>query len=447
LVSNPGDRRGTGSAVALPVKALDADGSILAEGVARVAKPALLGLPDTTQLAFVRLTWPSGRSETKRVTFDETGRGSATFSDDRISANEWSAWAVPKLNRKTPLVKSGSNVDLQLNRFSRVWLRLWKFSDRQWTLQELKPDATYRNGAVWQLDLTLDQSPWLLQIGGSKVTWRFVSLPGGGPARVLITPKDSIDPRADALKVIVTSFRTDAETLLEFLARDAMRSVETLASSTELATRLFAEKFTDPISALAGAYYLLRVDVWPRIPRWWFENLSQVFHWLPDTALVHCIRLLREGSDVEASQYDARALFAESLERGWPVYGEGVALLQEAAALLRRPDITKEQILFDRVQALGASKAWAGAAASFYGRSPEAPSASQWVGMPSAPRRRRLHPALESSTPQTIRTPDNIALGLAETAAEPPASYVASERRTTQRRRDENEFLLGNITG
>lgn len=441
FASSPGDRRGD-SAATLPVKALDADGAILADGAASVARPAILSLPDKTQTVFVRLTWPSGRAETQRVTFDEAAFSSVTFSDERISANEWSAWAVPKLNRKTPLVKSGSNVDLQLNRFKRAWLRLWKFSGNRWGLEKLKPDATFRNDAVWQLDLSLDQSPWLLQIGGSSVTWRFVSLPGGGPVRVLITPKDSTDPRADALKVIVTSFRTDAETLLEFLARDAMRSVETLASSTELATRLFAEKFTDPISALAGAYYLLRVDDRANIPARWFENLSQEFRWLPDTALVHCIHVLRAGGDAQAPRYDARALFAESLGRGWPVYGEGVALLQEASALLRRRDSPeKERLSFDRVRALGASKAWAGAAASFYGRIPDAPSAVQWVGMPSAPRRWRLHPTLRSSSPGITQSVERIALAL-ETAAESPTRLV---RRATRSLRDEHEFLLGDI--
>jgi hypothetical protein len=288
----------------------------------------------------------------------------------------------------------------------------------------------------------------MLQIGGSKVAWRFVSLPGGDRARVLVTPKDSTDPRADALKVVVTSFRTDAETLLEFLSRDAMRSVGTLASSAELAQRLFAEKVDDPVSALAGAYYLLRVDRWQNVPRYWFENLSQMFHWLPDAPLVHCIRLLREGRDANDSQYDANALFAESLERGWPVYSEGIALLQEAAALLRSPKFPrKEMTLFDRVQALGAAKAWAGAAASFYGRNPDAPSALQWVGMPRAPRRRRLPAALKiPDQVLRIRPLRNISVDFTNRAAEPIAHYVVGEGRVIPRRPDEDEFLLGNIT-
>lgn len=33
------------------------------------------------------------------------------------------------------------------------------------------------------------------------VSWCFIPLPGGGSARVLITPQDSTDPRADEMTV------------------------------------------------------------------------------------------------------------------------------------------------------------------------------------------------------------------------------------------------------
>jgi len=315
-----------GSNLALPVRALDTDGSVLAEGVASVLTPAVLDLPDTTQIAFVRLTWPSGRTETQRATFDEgSSQQAVIFTDARIYRNEWSAWAVPKLNPRSPLMMSGGEeaLNLDLNRFKRTWLRLWKFVAGAWTREELKPQMSYRSDAAWQIDLTLESVPWMLQIGGSNVTWRFVSLPGGGPARVLMTPKDSRDPRADALKVVLTSFRTDAETLLEFLSRDAMRAAETLADSAALATRLFSDKFTDPVSALAGAYYLLRLDQWSRVPLRWFENLSTSFPWLPDAAVIHCVRLLRAGVRTEDEREEARTLLARSLECGWPVYAKG----------------------------------------------------------------------------------------------------------------------------
>jgi len=110
------------------------------------------------------------------------------------------------------------------------------------------------------MDLQLDASNWLMQIGGSKVTWRFVALPGNGRARVLTTPKDSSDPRADELKVVVTGFRSGAETLLEFLSRDAIRSMNAAADPANVARELLRSKFDDPVGAVTAAYFLLRVN-------------------------------------------------------------------------------------------------------------------------------------------------------------------------------------------
>jgi len=216
------------ASVALPVKALDADGTVLDEGSASSSQPAMLSVPDDTGMAYVRLTWPSGHTETQRADLSEMNEASVTFSDAAISRNEWAAWAVPKLNPRTPLARPESPADLGMDEFNNVWLRLWRFEGGVWKREKLRPIEERRSKVATQMDLELGHAHWLLQVGGSKVTWRFVALPGGGRARVLITPRDSKDPRADELKVVVTSFRERAETLLEFLSRDAMRSVNAL---------------------------------------------------------------------------------------------------------------------------------------------------------------------------------------------------------------------------
>lgn len=438
-VADLGSRRGPEAGLALPVKALDADGSVLAEGATSADKPVVLALPDGIDLAFVRLTWPSGRAETQRVSFDGETQAAVTFSDSRIAPNEWSAWAIPKLNPRTPLALAGHDIDLTLERFDKVWLRLWKFNGGAWTREALQPEATFRNDAAWQLDLVLSPAAWLLQVGGSNVVWRFVALPGGGPARVLITPSDSTDPRSDTLKVIVTSFRSDAETLLEFLARDSMRAAGALAGSEALAKQLFAEKFNDPVSAVAGAYYLLRASAGELAPIRWYENLSAAFGWLPDTAVIHCVRLLREGNVESATR--AEELFRRCVDSGWPVYSEGVVLLQEAAGALRGRDGARGQALIHRVQELGAAKAWAGAAASFYGRDPSTPSILQWVGMPGAPRRKRLDPALARSPDPQSKS--RTTLNLVNSAVSRERPKVLTSRSSIDR--SANEFVLGSI--
>lgn len=443
---------GVSATPTFPVRLLDAEGAVLAEGAASVDQPAVLQTDDRQEQVFVRLTWPSGRTETQRLALRSGEEAySVEFSDSRIAANEWSAWAIPKLNPQTPLLRHGSrlNLDLELARFDKVWLRLWKFAGGVWTLRPLQPQATYRNDTAWQLDLELDAAAWLLQLGGSKVIWRFISLPGGGPARVLITPRDSDDPRADALKVVVTSHRGEAETLLEFLARDALRSAKTLAGSAALAQQLFAAKLADPVSAVAGAYYLLRANPQHNQPLDWYENLYREFRWLPDAAIVYCTRTLREGLRDAPARRAVRKLFGECLERGWPVFGEGVSLLQENAALLRGSGKRAENPDYARVMALGAARAWAGAAASFYGRHPDEPSALQWVGMPGAPRRHRLDPALRySATPPGRPAPVKEKTAKPYPPAGPSATNVDRSRNAAEPAAmapADAVFLLGSI--
>ncbi len=396
---------------ALPVKVLDTEGAVLAVASTRVRNPVRLSVPDEVELAFVCLTWPSGRTVTQRVNMSvpsdsASGDYHVVFEPAYAPANEWSAWAIPKLNPRSRLASPQADLDLGMDEFSRVWLRLWKFQNGEWSRVSVEPLEAHRSRSAWQMDLLLDASNWLMQIGGSKVTWRFVALPGNGRARVLITPKDSSDPRADELKVIVTGFRSGAETLLEFLSRDAIRSMNVVADPVNVARELLRAKFDDPVGAVAAAYFLLRVNAADQVPLAWFENLSHYFRWLPDTAIVHCARLLRDGRRTHTEEFNPLKLLRESLSNGWPVFTEGVNLLQEAASLLGNSLLEADPVAFHKVQALGAGKGWAGAITSFYGRYPGEPDVLRWGGMPQAPRRRQIIPQLVKS-----RLPQDATLG------------------------------------
>lgn len=479
---------------ALPVKVLDAEGAVLAFASTRNCDPIELTVPDKVELAFVRLFWPSGHTVTQRLDMSvpaqsASGAYDVVFEPKYLPANEWSAWAIPKLNPRSRLASPQSDLDLDLgmDQFSSVWLRLWKFQNGEWCRVSVEPLEAHRSRSAWQMDLQLDASNWLMQIGGSKVTWRFVALPGNGRARVLITPKDSSDPRADELKVVVTGFRSGAETLLEFLSRDAIRSMNAVADPVNVARELLRVKFNDPVGAVAAAYFLLRVNATDQVPLVWFENLSRHFRWLPDTAIVHCARLLRDGSRTHTEEFNPLKLLRESLSNGWPVFTEGVNLLQEAASLLGNSLLEADPVAFHKVQALGAGKGWAGAITSFYGRQPGEPDVLRWVGMPRAPRRRHIIPQLIKS-----RLPQNAKLGFSnellhalprlqtervrtvpafpavETPSDLPTAFQTSSSRTpavqtpstgefaglpvptgkprrVKREPDDGEFLLGSV--
>ncbi|WP_321815181.1 MULTISPECIES: hypothetical protein [unclassified Paraburkholderia] len=475
----------------LPMKVLDAEGAVLAVASTRVRKSVKLSVPDEVELAFVRLTWPSGRTVTQRVDMSAPSNSAlgdypVVFKPAYAQANEWSAWAIPKLNPRSRLASPQADLDLGMDEFSRVWLRLWKLQNGEWSRVSVEPVEKRHSRSAWQMDLQLDASNWLMQIGGSKVTWRFVALPGNGRARVLITPKDSSDPRADELKVVVTGFRSGAETLLEFLSRDAIRSMNAVADPVNVARELLRSKFADPVGAVAAAYYLLRVNAADQVPLDWFENLSRNFRWLPDTAIVHCARLLRDSRRTHTEEFNPLKLLRESLSNGWPIFTEGVNLLQEAASLLGDSLLEADPEAFHKVQALGAGKGWAGAFTSFYGRYPGEPDVLRWGGMPRAPRRRQIIPQLVKSRLQRDATlsfsPESLQALLLQMervrilptfptvetpSAQPPAVRTPSSRtpavqipsagefaelpaatgspRRVKREPDDGEFLLGSV--
>lgn len=391
-----------GSTLPLPIRVLDAEGSVIAEGVASHQEPATFSIPEELGQTFVRLTWPSGKTETRKVQPEPDGHCEIQFDDRALGHHEWSSWALPRLNENSPLLRRDGGVTSRIDRFDRVWMRLWKFQDHHWQRDRFRPTQRLRSEAALQLDLALEATPYLFQLGGPKVPWRLISLPGDGRCRILITPKDSSDPRAEPLKVVVTGFRPEAETLLEFLSRDSLRAARAIAGFRPLAIQLLQEKVNDPLSATAAAYFLLRTQTWDRVPERWFDNLLNFFPWIPDSALIRCVMLIRSGLKATQDENRAVELLKLAMDRGLPVFSEGHLLIQEAGLLLGSLHNFETDELFPRLRRLAASQSWTGSAFSFWGEGPEIPTPESKVGAhgmaiptkrPRAPREYMKHPS------------------------------------------------------
>ncbi|MDX0481432.1 hypothetical protein GOD90_20365 [Sinorhizobium medicae] len=369
--------------VALPLRVLDADGGVVATGAASLSQPMRCDIGSASRPLFVRLTWPSGKTETKRADGPEV-----VFDHSSISRDQWAAWAVPRLNERTSQAVSASVPgQVAIDSYDRAWLRLWTFRKGQWSDRPLAPEDQNRNDSAIQLDFILDEHPWCLQLGGKSIPWMIISLPPGGRCRVLITPNESTDPRREPLKVVVTGFRSETETLLEFLSRDSLRAANAVASYVPLAIQLLEGKFQDPIAAVAGAYYLLRIDKWRQIELGWIENLDLEFPWIPDGAIIRAAVLTRGGLRDETAAKTVLERLSESLKRGVPIFAEGISLMHEAASVLRSG--AKKTGFFKKVDRLAASRLWAGAAFAFSGEDPAHPSPERRRGTPSKVQLRR----------------------------------------------------------
>ena len=366
------------SDLVLPLRVMDSDGSVVAEGAVGSRGPASLDVSAAAEgNLFVRLTWPSGKTLTKKV-IDAGVDGEVVFSDDALSRHEWAAWAVPRLNERVDLseVRTQPIPERQkLEAFAEATVALWAFPDggSAWVPAAIAVTETLQDEAALQFDTLLPQGSWLLQLRGGEMNSRFISLPSGA-CRVLVTPNESTDRRKEPLKAVVTGFRQDSENLLEFLSRDSMRAAASLARYDGMAVRLLGDAASDPFAALAGAYYLVRTDWWRDAPIDGFRNLHQAFPALADTALIYLTVLVRKGLATEADEAEAGRLFAQAEALPYPVYSEAMRLLQEVASVLRFSDMKPAPGVFSMVQNLVAAKAWAGSSFSFYGESPSRPA-------------------------------------------------------------------------
>ena len=390
LQNSAGSLDSFNTGMSLPVKVIDINGEVIFEALASNIEPVKFNISEKLKTVFVRLTWPSGKNKTRRINLTGNHISEITFSDMEIENHEWAAWAAPRLKQNEIVTHKNKNKKDNIESHPNTWLIIWKLDGDQWIKLRLAPKIQFKSKTSRQIDFVLDKNSYLLQIGGPNIPWRFVTLPSGGTCRIFLKLNDTSDQRLDPLDILVSGFSLDAEALMEFLTRNAVSSVKTMARSRMVATSLFSEKFEDPISAIAGAYYLLRVGNWEEIPMLWWENLSSNFKWIPDASILHCVRLLRGGLSSDIARQSALNLFKTCLEKGWPVYEEGLLLLKEAGALLRNIAELRDAELYARVESLVVAKSSASASLSFYGRFPSKPSAVLWVGMPNTPRRRKI---------------------------------------------------------
>lgn len=197
-----------------------------------------------------------------------------------------------------------------------------------------QPVHAARNGPIdaaagFVMGETPGRRSWALSTGGGWRRLHAVPVPwssdGVGVAVVLGSGDDSSGSR---IKVGDPAYAG----LLDYLATgslaaasDLLHADDTLAVFTrDGATELLRDKGANPLGACAAAYALLGSAVPGEDARWhaWIANLSDMFDWLPDGAILLArLRLsqARSEADVEA----ALPIVLEALGRGVPFYRQG----------------------------------------------------------------------------------------------------------------------------
>ena len=134
-----------------------------------------------------------------------------------------------------------------------------------------------------------------------------------------------------ALGAAVRFMDPTMDTCAGYLVGGRPDHVLTLAESAEAMLR---GKVADPIGAALGGYALLRLNALDRLHHW-PDNLAQWFEWLPDGAVIAAVTAARRGDEERAL-----ALFHTALERGVPLFSEGLSLLGSSVPrLVMDPDL------------------------------------------------------------------------------------------------------------
>ncbi|MBR1068856.1 hypothetical protein [Bradyrhizobium liaoningense] len=121
-----------------------------------------------------------------------------------------------------------------------------------------------------------------------------------------------------------------ADTIVGYLQRGDLYSAEAMAKWCDDARGMLRDKIEDPYAAVVGAYLLLRLRRFSQMQDW-ARNLANWFPFLPDGSVIWASQLMQQPS---SDSTEIRKYLLESVQRGLPVYSEGLRLLNDGLRLM-----------------------------------------------------------------------------------------------------------------
>jgi hypothetical protein len=236
----------------------------------------------------------------------------------------WTAWRDTAQQDDTLAV--ARNDDRQVT--------LWRITQRDRTRRVLAPSGNSvptRSLAVMQrgdgVDVILLPVPWPLNAAIPAATLEILREAGTSESgRTTLTVRDEFV--GSLIMYLNNAQMSDAAAVLAEANRDGL--VEDLIS----------EKLDNPFAACAAAYVGLATRSGEGMPpRWtnWFENLMNLFEWLPDGAVIRAAYLLKTAQTREDLD-TALASFKTAYRRGIPFYTAGLQHLMNGLYMFSEKD-------------------------------------------------------------------------------------------------------------
>jgi hypothetical protein len=312
------------------------------------------------------------------------------FYLDSFSPHEDHEWAYV-----TQPLKGQAAGRLSESRYQGIWMRLWRRQNNgEWKVDPISiPKEIYISHHEDGVNYTFQRQPsdhlYALQVGGPFVSWKITALPSSYTTKVLIRPAAGPKGRVHPLEVIVSSENLQLESLLTLLQEGKTSASSDLVEQARLAQRFLFAKRDDTAAAAIGGYFLLKVNDLSRLQDW-ANNLANWFKWLPDGVIIHAWQLIaqyRSKTTSSKSLLDqAQYRLLQAIDRGFPLYTEGLRLLREGLLFFNQYRRGKDEAIERAIKHMGKyfdAANWAVTSTSFTGIEPALPSRESQRGTPT----------------------------------------------------------------
>jgi hypothetical protein len=185
--------------------------------------------------------------------------------------------------------------------------------------------------AQWQLPHQPQQPPLALKILEQSGTRLELRVPGNA-SRIWARADALRDQSAVRFSVRIATIASSADTIASYLQRGDLYSAEAMAQWVGEAAGLLFDKMEDPYAAAVGAYLLLRLKRFNEMHDW-ARNLASRFDFLPDACVIWAWQLVHQQP---SNTDEIRKYFLMAVDRGLPVYSEGLRLLTDGLRLMGR---------------------------------------------------------------------------------------------------------------
>lgn len=223
-----------------------------------------------------------------------------------------------------PVVQMEMAAPVSVN-FSQV--RLWILKDKLWS-SRLLPEIDLNQIGTIEKTFSIESSGefQLLELDNPSKPLQYITLPPSQDIKCHIK-RSSLSSGAGAYDVTLKIAKQDAQALLSLMTSGDMAR----AKSLDDAEVLLFEKQEDPVAAAIGGYYLLKTRSLERLHSW-PNNLANWYGWLPDGCIIHAWQMIMDNNGYN-NNILIRSRLLEAVERGMPVFTEGLRLLYEGLAM------------------------------------------------------------------------------------------------------------------